>query len=105
MSRRVFDRDYKLAAVRLIVEDEMDVKEVDEMDVKEVSGLLDIHYNTLYRWVSEYEKYGQSAFPGNGVKIYDHQAEIRRLEKKNRELEEELELLKQFRAFLKRKKR
>ncbi len=97
MSRRVFDRDCKLAAVRLIVE--------DEMDVKEVSGLLDIHYNTLYRWVSEYEKHGQSAFPWNGVKIYDHQAEIRRLEKKNRGLEEELELLKQFRAFLKRKNR
>lgn len=48
MSRRVFDRDYKLAAVRLIVD--------DELDVKEVSGLLDIYYNTLYRWVSEYEK-------------------------------------------------
>ncbi len=69
------------------------------MDAKEVSGLLDIHYNALYRWVSEYEKYGQSAFPGNGVKIYDHQAEIWWLEKKNRELEDELELLKQFRVF------
>ena len=34
--------------------------------------LLAIHYNTLYRRVSEYEKYGQSAFHGNGVRIYDH---------------------------------
>ena len=56
--------DCKLAAARLIVEDDMDVKEVQE--------LLAIHYNTLFRRVSEYEKYGQSAFHGNGVRIYDH---------------------------------
>ncbi|MCR5731341.1 MAG: transposase [Sphaerochaetaceae bacterium] len=95
MPRRVFDKDFKVAAVKLILE--------DEMDVKTVSQQLDIHANSLYRWVSEYEKYGKEAFPGNGTRIYDYQAEIHRLNRRNRELEEELDLLKKFRVFLKKK--
>jgi len=95
MPRRVFDKEFKIAAVKLILE--------DEMDVKTVSQQLDIHPNSLYRWVSEYEKYGKEAFPGKGTRIYDFQAEIYRLNKRNRELEEELDLLKKFRVFLKRK--
>ncbi|GAB6276773.1 MAG: hypothetical protein SAMD01599839_13130 [Rectinema sp.] len=53
-----------------------------------------MHPNSLYRWVSEYPKYDDSAFPGNGTRIYNYQAEINHLEKRNRELEEEVELLK-----------
>ena len=59
MSRRVFTREFKIAAVKLIVE--------DEMDVKDVSKQLGVHANSLYRWVQEYEEYGESAFPGKGV--------------------------------------
>jgi len=54
--------------------------------------------------VNEYEKYGESAFPGNGSTIYDYQATIHRLERRNRELEEEVELLKKFKV-LRRTKR
>ena len=48
--------------------------------------------------MNEYEKYGESAFPGNGSTIYDYQATIHRLERQNRELEEEVELLKNSRS-------
>ena len=61
MSRRVFTREFKIAAVKLIVE--------DEMDVKDVSKQLGVHANSLYRWVQEYEEYGESAFHGKGCKI------------------------------------
>ncbi|OZY71852.1 transposase, partial [Streptococcus pyogenes] len=27
------------------------------------SSTLKIHPNSLYRWIQEYEKYGESAFP------------------------------------------
>ncbi|MGG1342295.1 transposase [Bacillus toyonensis] len=45
-----------MAAAQLVLEENMFVKEV----VRELS----IHSNTLYRWISEYEEYGESAFPG-----------------------------------------
>lgn len=62
------------------------------MDVREVAKQLGIHSNSLYRWVQEYEEYGESAFPGRGCRIYDYQAEIYRLQRKNRDLEERKEV-------------
>lgn len=56
MSGRVYDRQFKMAAVQLVLE--------EGMFVKEVAKELSIHSNTLYRWISEYEEYGKSAFPG-----------------------------------------
>ena len=50
MARRKFDRNLKLAAVKLVVH--------DEMPVSEAAKQLDIHYNSLYRWIREYEDYG-----------------------------------------------
>jgi transposase-like protein len=40
MQRRVFSREFKL-------------------DVKEVARQLDVHYNSLFRWVQEYDQYGE----------------------------------------------
>ncbi len=95
MARRKFERNFKLAAVKLVVNDELPVSEV----VKQ----LDIHYNSLYRWIREYEDYGESAFPGHGCALYNYQYEINKLKNENKHLQEELELLKKFRAFLKKK--
>ena len=50
MACRNYDKQFKIAAVKLVLE--------DEMTVSEVSKELSIHYNTLYRWISEYEEYG-----------------------------------------------
>ncbi len=73
------------------------------MSVAGVAKELSIHYNSLYRWISEYEKYGESAFPGHGSALYNSQYEIKKLKRKNEELRSELELLKKYRAFLKQK--
>ena len=53
MSRRKFNREFKMAAVKLIIDDELPVSQVAEE--------LGVHANSLYRWVQEYEKYGESA--------------------------------------------
>ena len=95
MARRSYDKQFKMAAVKLVLE--------DNMTVAEVSKELDIHYNSLYRWVSEYEEYGESAFPGHGSALYSYQYEIKKLKAENLELRKELELLKKFQAFLKKK--
>jgi len=97
MQRRVFTKEFKLAAVKLVVE--------DEMAVKEVAKQLGVHYNSLYRWVQEFEEYGESAFPGRGCKIYDYQAEIYRLQRRNRDLEDQLALLKKYQVFLRKEKK
>jgi transposase len=95
MSRRKFNKEFKVAAVKLVLD--------DELPVSQVAQQLSVHPNSLYRWVNEYEKYGESAFPGNGSTIYNYQAEIHRLERRNQELEEEVELLKKFKVFLRTK--
>jgi len=95
MARRSYDKQFKMAAVKLVLE--------DNMTVAEVSKELDIHYNSLYRWISEYEEYGKSAFPGHGSVLYSYQYEIKKLKAENLELRKELELLKKFQAFLKKK--
>lgn len=95
MERRSYDKQFKIAAVKLVLE--------DDMTVAEVAKELSIHYNTLYRWISEYEEYGKSAFPGHGTALYSYQYEIKKLKAENLELRKELELLKKFQAFLKKK--
>ena len=95
MARRSYDKQFKMAAVKLVLE--------NNMSVLEVSKELDIHYNSLYRWISEYEEYGESAFPGHGSALYSYQYEIKKLKAENLELRKELELLKKFQAFLKKK--
>ena len=96
MARRKFDKQFKNSAVKLILE--------EGYSVKEVSQELDVHANSLYRWVQEVEEYGENAFPGNGTALADAQHKIKLLEKENRYLQEELELLKKFWVFLKRSK-
>ena len=95
MARRSFDKQFKMAAVKLVLE--------ENMTVAEVAKELSIHYNSLYRWISEYEEYGESAFPGHGSALYSYQYEIKKLKAENLELRKELELLKKFQAFLKKK--
>ena len=95
MARRSYDKQIKIAAVKLVLE--------ENMPVSEVAKELSIHYNSLYRWISEYEEYGESAFPGHGSALYSYQYEIKKLKAENMELRKELELLKKFQAFLKKK--
>ncbi|WP_142387930.1 transposase, partial [Bacillus thuringiensis] len=88
MSRKVYDRQFKMAAVQLVLE--------EDMFVKEVAKELSIHSNTLYRWISEYEEYGESAFPGCESALYHSQYEMKKRKRENEELRKELELLKKF---------
>ena len=74
-----------------------------DQSVSEVAKTLGISGSTLRRWINEYDQYGESAFPGHGSALYSYQYEIRKLKAENLELRKELELLKKFQAFLKKK--
>jgi Transposase and inactivated derivatives len=47
--RRSYNKQFKTAAVKLVIE--------DNMPVAEISKALVVHYNSLCRWISEYEEY------------------------------------------------
>ena len=71
MKRKSYDKQFKMAAVKLILE--------EEVPVSVVAKELEIHQNTLYRWVNEYEEHGESAFPGRGTALYSYQFEIKKI--------------------------
>ena len=95
MKRKVYDKQFKIAAVKVALE--------KENTISQVANELGINGNVLSRWINEYEKYGESAFAGNGNALLNATYEIKRLQKRNEELKLENEILKKFQAFLKQK--
>lgn len=63
MKRKSYSHEFKRQAVTLVLK--------KEQPIRFVSKILDIHENTLYCWVFEYEKFGEQAFPdkGYGLKL------------------------------------
>ncbi|KAA6460464.1 transposase [Bacillus thuringiensis] len=80
MSRKAYNRQFKIAAVQLVLE--------ENMFLKKVSRELSIHFNTLYRWIGEYE---ESAFSGSGSALSHSQYEMKRLKHENEVLSEEIQ--------------
>ena len=93
MGRKTFSKEYKLQTTRQIIEEG---KRTDE-----VSESLGITEQTIYRWIREYDKYGEEAFKGFGNVRVDSQYKIKLLEKKNKQLEQENEIIKKFQVFQK----
>ena len=84
MKRKQYSKEVKLQADSLIL--------TRKHPVRFISNQLGVHEHTLYRWISEYEKYGEHTFPGNGNREFASQREVERLEK-NKKLKEELEIV------------
>lgn len=95
MKRKVYDRQFKISAVKVALE--------DEVTVTQVAKELGVNGNVLRRWINEYEEYGEEAFPGYGNALLNATYEIKKLQKKNEELKMENDILKKFQAFLKQK--
>jgi len=90
-TRRLFSREFKLEAVKLVV----------ERGVSEVQAAkdLDVHENVLRKWVREGKADPQHAFPGQGV-MKPEMAELERLRKENAKLKMERDLLKKSSGLL-----
>ena len=93
MGRRTFSKEYKLQTTRHVIK--------EGKCITEVSVSLGISEKTIYRWLREYDKYGEEAFKGFGNARVDSQYKIKLLEKKNKELKQENEILKKFQVFQK----
>lgn len=97
MGRKQFNKEYKIAAINLVKE--------DKLRISEAARQLSLSESTLYRWIQEYEEFGDQAFPGKGTAIYHQLYKQKVLERENLALKEEIELLKKYHAFLKQAKK
>ncbi len=81
MKRAVYDKQFKMAAVK-------HAQSVNQ-SVNEAAEELGISGTTLRRWIDEYDEYGESAFPGHGNALFNSTYEIKKLQKQVEELQME----------------
>jgi len=89
-SRRKHSREFKLEAVRQVVE--------QGRAIGEVADGLGVNRNLLARWKAQFEEEGAKAFPGNG-KISGTDEELRRLRRELSIAQQERDILKKAVAF------
>jgi len=70
MGSRRFTSEFKLEAVKLVVD--------RGVPVKQAGRDLGVHANVLHRWIRAYREHGAAAFPGHG-KMRREDAEVVRL--------------------------
>jgi len=93
MGRRLFSREFKLEAVRLVWD--------RGVSVVQASRDLDIGENVLRRWVKELSADPAQAFPGQG-QVKPEQIEIDRLRREVTKLKAERDILKKAAAYFAR---
>jgi transposase len=96
MVRRLFSREFKVEAVRLVCD--------RRVSVAQAARDLDIHENMLRRWVKELSADPAQAFPGHG-QGKPEQLEIERLRRENAKLRAERDILKKAAAYFAREAR
>src|SRR5215203_5842186 len=89
-TRRTYTREFKLAAVKLITE--------QDYSVAEAARRLGVSVNLLYLWKKTLGNAGDQAFPGQG-QLPPLEEEIRRLRSENKRLQMERDILKKATAF------
>jgi len=93
MQRRIFSREYKLEAVKLVRE--------RGVTFAQAARDLDVHENVLRKWVREYGDDPSQSFPGKG-QMKPEQLEIERLRREVAKLKAERDILKKAAAYFAR---
>ena len=89
-ARRSYTREFKLAAVKLITE--------QNYSVAEAARRLGLSVNLLHLWKKTLQASGEQAFSGQGV-LPPLEEENRRLRAENKRLQMERDILKKATAF------
>lgn len=88
--RRDYDREFKMEAVKMSLSDEYTPAEVAEN--------LGIPLSNLRRWIRQYRKDAEGAFPGKG-QLTPNDEEMRKLQRENARLRQERDILKKALAI------
>jgi transposase len=59
---------------------------------------LGVHQNTIYKWAEQYRRDGEHAFPGSG-NLQPDEDELRKAQRRIKDLEEEIAILKQAAVY------
>ena len=94
--RRKYDKEFKVEAVKLLLESGKPADEVAEN--------LGINSGNLTRWKREYREDAENAFRGKG-RLKEDDEKLRRLMKENADLKQEREILKKALAIFSRPQR
>ena len=90
MEKKTFNKEFKEEAVRLVVE--------QGLNIKQAATELGVSYSAMGKWVRESKRQGAAAFPGSG-NLGAEDKERQKLKKRIRELEMERDILKKATAF------
>lgn len=85
-----YSSEFKLEAVKRI--------ERTGESVTKVAAELGVKPTTMQGWLKKYKKSPQAPFPGSGH-LNPEDEKLKRLERENRELKEEVEILKKAAAY------
>ena len=88
--RRKFNREFKIEAIRPIIN--------GQKSMAQVCRELNIKRSVLQRWKQQYELGPEQAFPGSG-NLTAQQAELAQVKRENRRLKLENEILKKAQAI------
>ncbi len=83
--RRSFDKEFKISAVKLVLE--------SEKSVESIASDLGVSSNTLFNWKRKYLEDVKNAFPGKG-KMKPEDEELRRVKKELLRVTMERDILK-----------
>lgn len=88
--KRTYSKEFKVKACELSTKDNIPVSIIAEK-----FGISNV---MLYRWINEYNTFGEEAFVGKG-RQRPADARLRKLQKENERLREENEILKKAAAY------
>ena len=88
--RKHYSKQFKVDAVKLVIE--------QGYNVSEAARNLGIHHSSLRRWKKQLETNGNQAFPGKG-NLSSEKEELYQLRKEVKRLRMEREILKKAAAF------
>jgi transposase len=89
MGRR-YDAEFKKEIVKLYTS--------GSRGAQSLADEIGVHENTIYKWAEQFKTDPENAFPGSG-RLKPEADEVKRLERRVRELEEENAILKKAAAY------
>ena len=92
-TRRRYSREFKIEAVRLVIE--------GGQSIAETARELGINANLLGRWKQQLTADGEQAFPGKG-RMKPLEDEVRRLQRELKKVRQERDFLKKTTAYFAR---
>ena len=87
---RKYTKNFKIEVCKLIIE--------DNIKLQVVADKFSLNQVMVYRWVDEYQTYGDDAFVGKG-RLKPEDAKLKKLQQENEKLRQENEILKKAAAY------